>query len=134
MSAENTTFFTSGADAISRTIDLQQESTPVEDLDNFYEIERTIAEILAGDYKRVALQFPDELLHDSVPIYRRLKAGIGLGRELYVLADTSYGRHVADTTCAKLLCNYFGTPAAVWTRWPPSTSTRMRWCTTAMRV
>ncbi|KAJ7854318.1 putative diphthamide synthesis protein-domain-containing protein [Mycena olivaceomarginata] len=101
MSAENTTFFTSGADAISRTIDVQQESTPAEDLDNFYEIERTIAEILAGDYKRVALQFPDELLHDSVPIYRRLKARIGLGRELYVLADTSYGSCCVDEVAAQ---------------------------------
>jgi diphthamide biosynthesis protein 2 len=98
MSAENTTFFASGADAISRTIDVQPESTVTSpsELDHFYEIERTIAEILTGDYKRVALQFPDELLHDSVPIYRRLKSGIGIGRELYVLADTSYGRHVAN--------------------------------------
>lgn len=42
---------------------------------------------------KIALQFPDELLHDSVPIYRRLKPLVGIGRELYVLADTSYGRH-----------------------------------------
>ncbi|KAJ7223831.1 hypothetical protein C8J57DRAFT_1094181, partial [Mycena rebaudengoi] len=50
------------------------------------EIERAFFEILAGEYKRIALQFPDELLvHDSVPMYRLLKAGLGLGRELYVL-------------------------------------------------
>ncbi|KAF7361445.1 2-(3-amino-3-carboxypropyl)histidine synthase subunit 2 [Mycena sanguinolenta] len=90
MSAENTTFFASGADAISRTINVNPETTPTSsnELDAYYDIERTIAKIIAGDYKRIALQFPDELLHDSVPIYRRLKAGIGLGRELYVLADT----------------------------------------------
>jgi diphthamide biosynthesis protein 2 len=41
---------------------------------------------------QIALQFPDELLHDSVPIYHRLKRAIGADRELYVLADTSYGR------------------------------------------
>ena len=41
---------------------------------------------------QIALQFPDELLHDSVPIYRALKARIGEGQDLYVLADTSYGR------------------------------------------
>ncbi|KAJ7764908.1 putative diphthamide synthesis protein-domain-containing protein [Mycena metata] len=100
---ENTTFSTSGADAISRTIDVQPEITvtSASELDDFYEIERTIAEILAGDYKRVALQFPDELLHDSVPIYRRLKAGIGLGRELYVLADTSYGSCCVDEVAAQ---------------------------------
>ncbi|KAJ7688973.1 putative diphthamide synthesis protein-domain-containing protein [Mycena rosella] len=103
MSAENTAFSTSGADAIARTIDVQPERTITSpsELDDFYEIERTIAEILTGDYKRVALQFPDELLHDSVPIYRRLKAGIGLGRELYVLADTSYGSCCVDEVAAQ---------------------------------
>ena len=40
----------------------------------------------------MALQFPDELLHDSVPIYRALKTRIGEESDLYVLADTSYGR------------------------------------------
>lgn len=39
------------------------------------------------------MQFPDELLRDSVPIFRRLKAKLGEGHELYVLADTSYGRY-----------------------------------------
>ncbi|KAJ6510615.1 putative diphthamide synthesis protein-domain-containing protein [Mycena sanguinolenta] len=103
MSAENTTFFASGADAISRTIDVNPETTPTSshELDSYYNIERTIAEIIAGDYKRVALQFPDELLHDSVPIYRRLKAGIGIGRELYVLADTSYGSCCVDEVAAQ---------------------------------
>ena len=41
---------------------------------------------------QIALQFPDELLHDSVPIYHNLKRAVGAARELYVLADTSYGR------------------------------------------
>ncbi|KAJ7605240.1 putative diphthamide synthesis protein-domain-containing protein [Mycena polygramma] len=103
MSAENTAFSASGAEAITRTINVEPESTvssPLE-LDHFYEIERTIAEILAGDYKRVALQFPDELLHDSVPIYRRLKSRIGVGRELYVLADTSYGSCCVDEVAAQ---------------------------------
>ncbi|KAF7328851.1 2-(3-amino-3-carboxypropyl)histidine synthase subunit 2 [Mycena venus] len=124
MSAENTTFSASGADAISRTIDVQPETTvsSLSELDDFYEIERIVAEILAGDYKRVALQFPDELLHDSVPIYRRLKAGIGIGRELYVLADTSYGRHVADSLARRC-----------FTKWQPSTSMRTQLYTTATR-
>ncbi|KAJ7485139.1 putative diphthamide synthesis protein-domain-containing protein [Mycena galericulata] len=103
MAAENTTFFASGADAITRTIDVQRESTITSpsELDHFYEIKRTIVEILTGDYKRIALQFPDELLHDSVPIYRRLKAGVGVGRELYVLADTSYGSCCVDEVAAQ---------------------------------
>ncbi|KAJ7230710.1 putative diphthamide synthesis protein-domain-containing protein [Mycena pura] len=101
--AENTTFSASGADAIARTLDVQPETaiTSSSELDDFYEIARTITEILARDYKRIALQFPDELLHDSVPIYRSLKSGIGGGRELYVLADTSYGSCCVDEVAAQ---------------------------------
>ncbi|KAJ7086396.1 putative diphthamide synthesis protein-domain-containing protein [Mycena belliarum] len=103
MAAENTAFSSSGADVIARTIDVQLDRPilSAQELDNFYEIERTIAEIVAGDYKRIALQFPDELLHESVPIYRRLKGGIGVGRELYVLADTSYGSCCVDEVAAQ---------------------------------
>ncbi|KAF7305490.1 2-(3-amino-3-carboxypropyl)histidine synthase subunit 2 [Mycena chlorophos] len=84
--AENT-FSSSGADVIARQIEVQPETSlrSQAELDDFYDIERTASSIVAGDYKRIALQFPDELLHDSVPIYRRLKAGIGSGRELYLL-------------------------------------------------
>lgn len=109
--AENTAFSPSGEDVISRTIEVTQESVPQEEsFADYYEIERTVQEISRGDYKRVhfnwplvysgrltfifqiALQFPDEMLHDSVPIFRALKSGLSSDRELYVLADTSYGR------------------------------------------
>ncbi|KAG5637479.1 hypothetical protein H0H81_004450 [Sphagnurus paluster] len=92
MTTENTAFAASGEEAINRSLEVQID-TSAQDLlphqfDEFYEMARTAEEITKGDYKRVALQFPDELLHDSVPLYRRLKAKIGEGRELYVLADT----------------------------------------------
>ncbi len=45
----------------------------------------------------MALQFPDELLHDSVRIYRSLKNKAG-SRDLYILADTSYGRYATTAT------------------------------------
>ncbi|KAK7022945.1 Diphthamide biosynthesis protein 2 [Paramarasmius palmivorus] len=96
MAAENTAFSTSGEEAIKRTIEVKIDETAdhlsSEGFDEFYEIDRTAKEIEEGDYKRVALQFPDELLHDSTSIFRKLKGKIGLHRELYVLADTSYGR------------------------------------------
>ncbi|KAF8804169.1 diphthamide biosynthesis protein [Phlegmacium glaucopus] len=91
-----TAFSTSEQDAITRVIHVQQDQFS-------YEIQRTVDEIIKGDYKRIALQFPDELLHDSVPIYRHLKSHLGDGRELYVLADTSYGRH-AFAFLARLSC------------------------------
>ncbi|RDB21855.1 Diphthamide biosynthesis protein 2 [Hypsizygus marmoreus] len=105
MSTEHTAFSTSGEDAITRTIDVEVDTTadrlPPTEFDNLYEIERTSAEIVSGDYKRIALQFPDQLLHDSVPIYRKLKSRIGVGRELYVLADTSYGSCCVDEVAAQ---------------------------------
>lgn len=41
---------------------------------------------------QVALQFPDELLHISTPVFRSLRRRIPIDTGLYILADTSYGR------------------------------------------
>ncbi|KAG6907507.1 hypothetical protein DXG01_008651 [Tephrocybe rancida] len=104
MAPEHSAFAASGEEAITRALDIQVDTTSDEltpsDFDEFYDISRTAEEIINGGYKRIALQFPDELLHVSVPIYRRLKANIGEGRELYVLADTSYGRQASTIAVA----------------------------------
>ncbi|KAH0835596.1 putative diphthamide synthesis protein [Lanmaoa asiatica] len=107
MSAElpPSAFAASGGEAIARSIDIaasvsaqRPESSNVAE---FYEIERTAEIILKGDYKRVALQFPDELLHDAVPVYRLLKRNVGTAHDLYVLADTSYGNCCVDEVAAQ---------------------------------
>ncbi|KAG6889476.1 hypothetical protein C0995_001003 [Termitomyces sp. Mi166 len=102
MATEHSAFAASGEDAINRALDVHADTTAdnlsSSDFEDFYEISRTVEEIVKGDYKRIALQFPDELLHVSVPIYRRLKASTGEGREFYVLADTSYGRQALAIT------------------------------------
>ncbi|KAG6372073.1 putative diphthamide synthesis protein-domain-containing protein [Boletus reticuloceps] len=108
MSAEqppSTAFAASGEEAITRSIDITSsvsaqrlESTSVAE---FYEIERTAEIIVKGDYKRVALQFPDDLLHDAVPVYRLLKRNVGQAHDLYVLADTSYGNCCVDEVAAQ---------------------------------
>ncbi|KAG6816756.1 hypothetical protein H0H87_003151 [Tephrocybe sp. NHM501043] len=99
MATEHSAFAASGEEVITRSLDVRADTTSNEldpaEFDSFYDIVRTAEEVVNGDYKRIALQFPDELLHVSVPIYRRLKAKIGEGRELYVLADTSYGRQAS---------------------------------------
>ncbi|EPQ53261.1 diphthamide biosynthesis protein [Gloeophyllum trabeum ATCC 11539] len=98
-----TAFAPTGEEVITRAIEVKPEtSTPdyrsADEFREYYEIPRTATEIIQGSFKRIALQFPDELLHDSVPIYRHLKsdleaaAGSEAAPELYVLADTSYGR------------------------------------------
>jgi diphthamide biosynthesis protein 2 len=66
-----------------------------------YEITSTIEEILENGYKTIALQFPDELLAESVLVYRALMKGIqdiggekAEGVQCYVLGDSTYGRYV----------------------------------------
>lgn len=41
---------------------------------------------------QICLQFPDELLHDSVPVFQAIRAKLADKVELYVMADTTYGR------------------------------------------
>ncbi|KAH9942803.1 putative diphthamide synthesis protein-domain-containing protein [Amylocystis lapponica] len=98
-------FSASGVEAIARTIHIEshpiQDRLPAHNFDDFYDVDRTVVDILKGDFRRIALQFPDELLHDSVPIFRALKSRLGPGRELYVLADTSYGSCCVDEVAAQ---------------------------------
>lgn len=100
------TFSASGEDAITRTIELNVDSSNTQniapsDFLEIYEIERTVAAIVEGNFKRIALQFPDELLCHSVPIYRLLKSKAGEGHGIYVLADTSYGSCCVDEVAAQ---------------------------------
>ncbi|TID20721.1 diphthamide biosynthesis protein 2 [Venturia nashicola] len=46
-----------------------------------YEIERTIREIREGKWKRVALQFPDQMLVDAPRVYRELVFGLRKARK-----------------------------------------------------
>ncbi|KAF8547442.1 diphthamide biosynthesis protein [Imleria badia] len=124
MSAQPSAFAASGEEAIARTIDttssVSAQRPESSNVAEFYEIEHTAELILKGDYKRVrfiihsisrplsgpvslqvALQFPDELLHDAVPVYRLLKRTVGQGHDLYVLADTSYGNCCVDEVAAQ---------------------------------
>ncbi|KAI0665615.1 diphthamide biosynthesis protein [Trametes maxima] len=102
--AEVTTFASSGEDVITRTIDVQVDvANPLSQdaLEDTFDISRTVEEIEKGDYKRIALQFPDELLPHSVPIFKTLKSKTASVRELYVLADTSYGSCCVDEVAAQ---------------------------------
>ncbi|KAF8918751.1 putative diphthamide synthesis protein-domain-containing protein [Mucidula mucida] len=102
--SENTAFSSAAEDTITRSVDVipdQSASQFTEDeFRDYYDINDTARWIKDGDYQKIALQFPDELLHDSVPIYRHLKAMVG-HRELYVLADTSYGSCCVDEVAAE---------------------------------
>ncbi|KAF4567303.1 Diphthamide biosynthesis protein 2 [Pleurotus pulmonarius] len=114
MSSEGTSFYSQGEEAITRKIELQDANTcsllpGTTQFTEYFELSWTISQIKEGDSKRVrvvlksvldaeddppiqiALQFPDELLQYSVPIFQTLKRDLRPGQEVYILADTSYG-------------------------------------------
>lgn len=71
--------------------------TPPHLLAEKYDLAKTLAHLrrLAPPAANVALQFPDELLGDSVEVFRRVQAEldiIGHGGRAWVLGDTTYGR------------------------------------------
>ncbi|GAA5906828.1 hypothetical protein JCM5296_001952 [Sporobolomyces johnsonii] len=94
-----------GEDAIYQTIDVapeafadDQEATSLEEA---YEVDLTLTEIDKGGYSRIGLQFADEQLHDAVPVFRALRAKLPKEKELYVLADTTYGSCCVDEVAAQ---------------------------------
>ncbi|EIN04475.1 diphthamide biosynthesis protein [Punctularia strigosozonata HHB-11173 SS5] len=100
---ETSTFSSSGAEAISRQLDSDQVHVVLseEHIRDQYDTQRVASELISGNYKRIALQFPDELLPISVSIYRQLKRLVGEGHDLFVLADTSYGSCCVDEVAAQ---------------------------------
>ncbi|RMD42195.1 hypothetical protein DV735_g2959, partial [Chaetothyriales sp. CBS 134920] len=106
----------------------ESERTLSEDqLEVRYEIARTITEIKANKWRRVALQFPDEMLVHSARVYQLLARGLGpdglqngfssldaaasslslngsdqsTAVKLTILADTSYGSCCVDEIAAE---------------------------------
>ncbi|PON77687.1 Diphthamide synthesis DHP [Parasponia andersonii] len=79
------------------------------DFESNYEIARTAEFIRGGNFSKVALQFPDELLKDSVRVVSALKDKLRCQREstternddvkdvsFFVMADTAYGSCCVD--------------------------------------
>jgi diphthamide biosynthesis protein 2 len=75
---------------LSRTVPAPLKTDKLS-LEEMYEIERTKKLLKEGNFKTVALQFPDEILHDAAQVSKLLQAGLE-GVKTYILADTSYGR------------------------------------------
>ncbi|KAF8320686.1 diphthamide biosynthesis protein [Clavulina sp. PMI_390] len=96
-------FSTQSAEIIHRPIEIDAIESPEDlnsTLEEVYEINETVAELEKHSFGRVALQFPDELLPYSVPIYRSLKAKLP-AIEFYVMADTTYGSCCVDEVAAQ---------------------------------
>lgn len=60
-----------------------------------YDIDRTVREIVEKGYKRVALQFPDELLGDSTRVYDLISRGMNVGVPYYATNRIS-GKSVVE--------------------------------------
>ncbi|XP_030062443.1 2-(3-amino-3-carboxypropyl)histidine synthase subunit 2 [Microcaecilia unicolor] len=95
-------FSSDGADAIQRPLiatPVGNSLTVPEELDEIYEIERTTTFVAQHQCSKVALQFPDELLVDSVTVATKLEKASGT--KVYILGDTSYGSCCVDEVAAE---------------------------------
>ncbi|KAF9933030.1 Diphthamide biosynthesis protein 2 [Linnemannia zychae] len=98
-------FADDGSAVIARQIEAHhsQLATAAQDkikaCSDIYEIERTVNAIKDRGYRRVALQFPDDLLPDSGLVAQLIREQTGSG--VYILADTSYGSCCVDEVAAQ---------------------------------
>ena len=67
---------------------LKTQELPFEQV---YEVDRTVRLLKDGGFQKVALQLPDDLLHDAAELSKRIQQGVH-GVKTYILADTSYAR------------------------------------------
>ncbi|KAM9324633.1 2-(3-amino-3-carboxypropyl)histidine synthase subunit 2 [Gastrophryne carolinensis] len=99
----STALFSSDAEsAIQRNLSTSEQTvcvSPPESLQEIYDIQRTVCFIKERGFKKVALQFPDDLLVDSVAISRSLEEATGA--KMFILADTSYGSCCVDEVAAE---------------------------------
>ncbi|KAM6124596.1 2-(3-amino-3-carboxypropyl)histidine synthase subunit 2 [Pterocles gutturalis] len=93
-----TAFSSDGAAALRRELG-PAAAAPRGDLDGFYEMGRATAFVRDGGFRKVALQFPDELLADAAAVAARMEAATGA--EMYVLGDTTYGSCCVDEVAAQ---------------------------------
>ncbi|XP_049664758.1 2-(3-amino-3-carboxypropyl)histidine synthase subunit 2 [Accipiter gentilis] len=94
-----TAFSSDGEAALRRELGPAAAATPRGDLDGFYEMGRAAAFVRGGGFRKVALQFPDELLADAAAVAARMEAATGA--EMYVLGDTTYGSCCVDEVAAE---------------------------------
>ncbi|KAF9902348.1 Diphthamide biosynthesis protein 2 [Linnemannia zychae] len=98
-------FADDGSAVISRQIEAHHSKLASEAQDkinacsDIYEIERTVGAIKERGYKRIALQFPDDLLPDSGLVAQLIRDQTGSA--VFILADTSYGSCCVDEVAAQ---------------------------------
>lgn len=93
-------FSSSSETAIQRVVDVAvRTNTPLEKLEELYQIQNTCDFISEHHFKKVALQFPDELLVDSVAVAAEIERNCNA--KPFILGDTSYGSCCVDEVAAE---------------------------------
>ncbi|XP_076017188.1 2-(3-amino-3-carboxypropyl)histidine synthase subunit 2 [Genypterus blacodes] len=93
-------FSSSSESVILRTVDVSvRTNAPQEKLEDLYQIDNTCDFISQHGFEKVALQFPDELLVDSIAIGAAIEKKTGA--KLFILGDTSYGSCCVDEIAAE---------------------------------
>ncbi|KAF0028283.1 hypothetical protein F2P81_019370 [Scophthalmus maximus] len=94
-------FSSSSETVIQRAVDVTVTKTnaPPEKLEELYQIEKTCDFINEHQCQKVALQFPDELLVDSVAVAAEIERRCNA--KPFILGDTSYGSCCVDEVAAE---------------------------------
>ncbi|MBW0460914.1 hypothetical protein O181_000629 [Austropuccinia psidii MF-1] len=71
------------------------------DIDFTFDIQTTLEWIQSNQFSIIGLQFSDELLPISVPIFKSLRSRLPAQTEIYILADTTYGSCCVDEVAAQ---------------------------------
>lgn len=91
----------------SETRSTKAYRTRKEDIWQIYEIRRTIREIRAGGWKRVALQFPDDMLRDAEAVVSALNAAFGDSKYDFGEDGDEKGFNTNSFASAGLRCESF---------------------------
>jgi hypothetical protein len=94
-----TAITSTGEDSIRKNIEISPILNLSENYERYFEVDKCVKWIVDNGYERVALQFPDELLHLTVLVYNSISKRIG-GARAYVLADSTYGSCCIDEKTA----------------------------------
>ncbi|XP_045160185.2 2-(3-amino-3-carboxypropyl)histidine synthase subunit 2-like [Mercenaria mercenaria] len=94
-------FYTGSEEAIKRQVSAVGLQTEESQIDDVYEIQHCVDWIKQAGFKRVALQFPDDLMQDAVSVTTRLEAMVPSTCKVFILGDTSYGSCCVDEVAAQ---------------------------------
>ena len=90
--------FSTSSKIIEKQIELEEDDQQKElkkfieqDFDSYFDINKIVKWLTENKFSRIALQFPNEMLNNSIRVCARLKEAAP-NVLFFILADTSYGR------------------------------------------